>query len=223
MTCAPPLRRVRKATFMPRHRVKVAFLQPRRPATSRAPAAAPVRRRCAAATAAAMVGQRLHRAARHGVPRRRRHRDHGAAHAAAGLPRVRRRAAEPAGVRRQGGLPRAAPHPGAQRVVGRGQPGDRLQALRQPRHRRSNPARADRAEHQGRRPHVAGRSRAGDGRAGGDRAGRPHAARGDRWRHHDDHQRRSLRRRQRHADPQPGRGGDPVLRRGARHAVGRRR
>ena len=50
-------------------------------------------------------GQRVHRAARHGVPRRRRHRDDGAARPAAGRSRVRRRRAEPAGVRRQGRLP----------------------------------------------------------------------------------------------------------------------
>ena len=37
-------------------------------------------------------------------------------------------------------------------------PGDRAQALRQPRHRRGHPARPGRAEHQGRRPAVAARA-----------------------------------------------------------------
>ena len=44
--------------------------------------------------------------------------------------------------------------PDAELALGRGQPGDRAVQLREPRHRRRDPARADRAEHQGRRPDV---------------------------------------------------------------------
>ena len=54
------------------------------------------------------------------------------------------------------------------------------------------------------------------------REGRTSPGRHDR-RHDHDHQRRDVRRRQRHPDPQPGRGGDPVLRRRPPDAVGRRR
>ena len=64
---------------------------------------------------------------------------------------------------------------------------------------------------------------AGDGRADRDCARGPHPAGRDGRRHDHDHQRRRVRRRQRHPDPQPGRVGDPLLRRRARHAVGRRR
>ena len=52
---------------------------------------------------------------------------------------------------------RDAPHPGDQLVVGRRRPGGRLQALRQPRHRRRHPARARRTERQGRRAALAAR------------------------------------------------------------------
>ena len=53
-----------------------------------------------------------------------------------------------------------------------------------------------------------------------DRPRGPDPAGRDGRRHDHDHQRRRLRRRRRHADPQPRRVGDPVLRRGPRAAVG---
>ena len=53
----------------------------------------------------------------------------------------------------------AARTPGDQRHLGRRGRRDRAQALRQPRHRRGHRPRADRAQHQGRRPAVAARAR----------------------------------------------------------------
>ena len=55
-------------------------------------------------------------------------------------------AAEPAGVRRQGGLPGAAPHPGAQRALGRAGGRDRLPRPGPARDRRGHAARADRPD-----------------------------------------------------------------------------
>ena len=52
-------------------------------------------------------------------------------------------------------------HAGDQLVLGRPGAGDRLQELRQPRHRRRDSARASRAEHQGRSRPLAARTRAG--------------------------------------------------------------
>ena len=63
---------------------------------------------------------------------------------------------------------------------------------------------------------LAGRSRL----AGHHGSRRQDAAGRDGGRHLHDHQRRGLRRRCRHPDHQPGRGRDPVLRRGAQAAVG---
>ena len=61
-------------------------------------------------------------------------------------------------VRRQGAAARGRGATPASTRLGRGRAGDRRQALRQPRHRRGHPARADRAQHQGRRRDVAARS-----------------------------------------------------------------
>ena len=95
------------------------------------------------ATAAAMVGQRVHRAARHRVPDRRRHRRRWSC--APGCGRTREFAdveAHPAGVRRQGGVPGGPAHPGGQRALGRGGQRDRLLRLRAARASR-RPRRAD--------------------------------------------------------------------------------
>ena len=110
---------------------------------------------------------------------------------------------------------------GDQLVLGRRSAGGRLQELRQPRHRRGHPARAGRAEHQGRRPAVDGRPGRCARRADRDRARRQDAAGRDGGRDVHDHQRGRLRRRRRHADHQPGRVRDPVLRRDPQAAVGR--
>ena len=102
--------------------------------------------------------ERVHRAARHRVRHLRRHGDDGAARPGRRAARVPRRQGLAAAVRRQGGAPRRAAHPGDQLDLGRGGRRDRAQALRQPRHRRGHRPRPDRAEHQGRRPALAARA-----------------------------------------------------------------
>ena len=72
-----------------------------------------------------------------------------------------------------------------------------------------NPARSDRAEHQGRARQDAAAAGRVAGRAGVDGQGRQDLPGGDAGRHGDDHQRRRLRRRHGYADPQPGRVRDP--------------
>ena len=107
----------------------------------------------------------VHRPARHRVGHRRRHRDDGARRAAQGsaassaTSRSRRCSCSPRAVR-----PGDAAHPGDQLVLGRGRPGGRLQALRQPRHRGGHAARPGRAQRQGRR------TRPVDARAGARRS-----------------------------------------------------
>ena len=68
--------------------------------------------------------------------------------------------AEPAGLRRQGGLPGRPAHPGDQRALGRGRRRDRLLRPGAAGHRGGHPARADRAQDPGRRHPVP--ARAGD-------------------------------------------------------------
>ena len=123
---------------------------------------------------------------------------------------------------RQGGLPRPATDSGAELLVGRSRPGDRDQALGQPRHRRCHTARAGRAEREGRagvrsaRPGRRPERRDHHGAGGQDPAG------GDvRWNVHH-HQRRRLRRRRRNSDPEPGRGRDLVRRPDRSATMGRR-
>ena len=84
--------------------------------------------------------QRLHRAACAGIPDRRRHRDDGAAASGCGRPSgVRRREDDAADVRGPGGAQAIPRTPDDQRVLGRDRPQrDRLQALRQSRHRRGH-------------------------------------------------------------------------------------
>ena len=77
-----------------------------------------------------------------------------------------------------------------------------------------------RAQHQGRRPALDARARGRAGRADRHRPRGQDAAGRDGGRHLHDHQRRCLRCRRGHADHQPRRGSDPVLRRGAQAAVG---
>ena len=77
---------------------------------------------------------------------------------AQGPPRVpRREGLAAAGARPRRACWRCAERPGDQLVVGRRGAGGRLQALRQPRHRRRHPARARRTQHQGRRAALAAR------------------------------------------------------------------
>ena len=86
-------------------------------------------------------GQRLHRAARLGLPHRRRDRDDAPAPPAASPVGVQRGQDHPADVRCPGGVQGDRADARRQRVVGRRGPGDRLQELRQPRHRGRHPAR----------------------------------------------------------------------------------
>ena len=105
------------------------------------------------------------RAPRHRVGDRRRDPHRRVRRAAQGAPRVPRReglAAAGAGPGRDAG---DAAYAGGQLVLGRGGPGGRLQALRQPRHRRGHPARPGRPQHQGRPGPLAGRPGHGAGRA----------------------------------------------------------
>ena len=155
----------------------------------------------------------VHRAARERVADLRRVRHHGTARAAADPARVRRRQDLAAVDHRQGGLPGAAAYPGAELELGRGGSGDRDQVRDQPRHRRGDAARAGGAEHQGRRPAQPGRPghRRSTRLVATAREGRTQPADMSRRDVHD-HQHRGVRGRRRHADPQPGRGRDPLRR-----------
>ena len=117
--------------------------------------------------------QRVHRAARLGVGRRRRVAHDGARQAAEDLDRLRRRqglAAADHGPRRDLG---GAPHADGERGVGRHRRrrADPPAPLREPRHRRGDPARPARAEHQGRAgpQHPRTRARAREAHAHGAR------------------------------------------------------
>ena len=92
---------------------------------------------------------------------------------------VRRREADPAGLRRQGGLPGRPPHPGGQLELGRGRRGDRLPRPRAPRHRGRHAARAGRAEDPRRRRADPARAGRRAGRADRDRPGRQDATPAD--------------------------------------------
>ena len=167
-------------------------------------------------------GQRVHRAARHGVPHGRRHRDDEAGRAPARRPRVRRRPRHA----RCSSPPRRCCSPCAgtrrsTRQLGRGRAGDRLQALRQPRHRGGDPARARRARTSRTRTGSTSRTSRSRSRSSPRPRARARTTPADmsdgtititnvgRVRH-----------RHRHADPQPRRGGDPRVRRDPRAAVG---
>ena len=84
---------------------------------------------------------RVHRAARNRVAAGGRHRDDDGRPAAPHLPRVRRRQGVAAAARREGAVARRETAPDGELGLGRGRPGDRGQALREPgyrgRHRRA--------------------------------------------------------------------------------------
>ena len=84
------------------------------------------------------------------------------------------READPAGVRRPGGMPRGPADPGGQRQLGRGDRRDRLLRLRASRHRCRHPARTGGAQDPQRRPDAAARACRRAGRAGGIRPGGTH-------------------------------------------------
>lgn len=75
-------------------------------------------------------------------------------------------AGEPAAADRQGPAGRHQAPSGRQRLMGRGQPGDRAEALCEPGHRGGHASRSDRPEHQGRARQDASAARGGAGGAG---------------------------------------------------------
>ena len=147
-------------------------------------------RRCPQADRRRDGGQRVHGSARVDVADRRRHADAGAARAVPGGPRARRPPHLDPHARRQGGDDRGRPQPVAQRALGRGRGGDRPVRVREPRHRRGDPARAAGAEHQGRRPAPAARPRRRDRAPDRGRPGGHDDARGPGRRDDHDHQHR---------------------------------
>ena len=165
----------------------------------------------------------VHGPARHRVGHHRRHPDHGVRRPAQEAPRVPRGQGVTAAGARAGLHPGDAAYAGDQLVLGRGRRGGRAQALRQPRHRRGDPARTGRAQRQGGAGPVAGRPGRGPQRPDRRRPRGEDAAGRDERRDLHDHQRRGLRRRRGHPDHQPGRVRDPVLRRDQEAAVGGRR